>query len=109
MEFYAYHGVYPGERKKGNWFRVDLSFSQNIAKAGISDSLTDTVDYVQVFRMIEEEMKIPSNLLEHLATRLMNRLHEQFPELKNIELKITKKSPPVDGNIAGVSISVSQV
>lgn len=104
MEFFAYHGVYPEERANGGRFRVELSFETDIQQAGKSDDLNDTVDYSAVYALVADEMNRPSKLLEHLATRMLERISTAFPAISRPELRITKLLPPIEGNISGVSI-----
>ena len=106
MQFHAFHGVYPEERKNGQLYRVDFSFHTEIEKASHTDSLADAVDYSQIYTIISEEMKQASNLLEHLAVRIERRLKDSFPSIKQTELKLTKLSPPIDGSIEGVSLTL---
>ena len=104
LGFYAYHGVHPEERINGQQYELSLTLETDISKAIQSDSLNDTVDYSHVFQIVESEMAIPSNLLEHVAGRIVKRLHLTFSEIVSTEIKITKLQPPLKGNIAGVSV-----
>jgi dihydroneopterin aldolase len=106
MKFYAFHGVYPEERKNGQLYRVDFSFHTEIEKGSISDSIEDTVDYTSIYKIISEEMNEASNLLEHVAVRMNKRLMETFPLIHQTELKLTKLSPPIDGSMDGVSLTI---
>ncbi len=42
MEFYGYHGVFAEENKLGQRFRVDLTASLDLSKAGQTDDLNAT-------------------------------------------------------------------
>ena len=103
MRFYAYHGVLPQEKKVGNWFSVDLELSVDLARPALSDQLQDTLNYAAV----EEEMAIPSELLEHAAGRILRRIRGQFPQVEGIMVRLTKEYPPFKGQVGGASVSLS--
>lgn len=104
MRFYAYHGVGDQEKVVGNWYRVELTVTLPLAKAIESDCLTDTIDYSHLFRLIKQEMDIPSDLLEHLAGRILKALKAAYPQLTAIELKVSKLRPPFEGELESASV-----
>ncbi len=106
MQFHAFHGVYPEERKNGQLYRVDFSFYTEIEKATQSDALADAIDYASIYGLILEEMMCASNLIEHVAMRINRRLIASFPTINQTELTLTKLSPPIEGSIEGVSITL---
>jgi dihydroneopterin aldolase len=40
-------------------------------------------------------MKIKSKLLEHVSERIIASVHSSFPEIKRIEVKVSKMNPPM--------------
>lgn len=104
MLFWAYHGVYENERKQGGQFEVNILIETDYTKASLTDNLTDTIDYTQIYNIINEEMGIPSNLLEHVAKRITDRLIFSFPQITSGTIKIAKLNPPILGNIGSVWI-----
>ena len=107
MEFRGHHGCLESERRDGNWFRVDLVYDYDMRKAARTDALEDAVDYSQVYELIREEMAVPANLLEHLASRILNRLTDRFPTITYAELTVTKFNPPLDGRVESTSVTVT--
>ena len=67
---YAYHGVAPQENLIGNEYLIDLKLKVDISKAAQTDEVTDTVNYAEVHQVIENEMAVPSKLLEHVSGRI---------------------------------------
>ncbi len=104
MRFYAYHGVLPQEQKVGNWFWVDLSLKVDLSRAALSDDLQDTLNYAEVYDLVAEEMTIPSQLLEHVAGRIIRRLQQQFSLIQGIRIELGKEYPPFKQHAEGVSI-----
>ena len=97
MRFHAFHGCLPSERENGGEYLVDFSCSVNPETAIQTDDLAYTVDYSAVYRLVAEQMAIPSNLLEHVAGRIRDAIEEAFPELEEFEISISKLAPPVGG------------
>jgi 7,8-dihydroneopterin aldolase/epimerase/oxygenase len=105
MEFYAFHGHFDVEKIVGNRFLVNLMIEADCCKAGLSDRLQDTLDYQKAYRVVKEEMAIPSDLLEYVAQRILNRIKIEFPEAQKVKVKVSKLNPPLGGQIEKVSVS----
>lgn len=106
MEFFGRHGCLEQEQRDGNWFRVDLAYDYDMRKAARTDALEDAVDYSQIYELIREEMDIPARLLEHLASRILDRITDRFPMIEYAELTVTKRNPPLDGRVESTSVTV---
>lgn len=108
MTFYAYHGAFTQERKVGNVFVVNLEITAPLSKAVESDDLNDTINYAEVYDIIKKEMNVPSNLLEHLAGRIMNSLKVSYPDIEHIVVKLSKQNPPFGGDIKYASVILEE-
>ncbi|MBQ8673412.1 MAG: dihydroneopterin aldolase [Bacteroides sp.] len=110
LHCYACHGVMPQERLVGNRYTVNLRLRADIGEAMQSDDVAHTVNYADVCRAVEQEMAIPSQLLEHVASRILHRLFREFPRVEAVELKLTKRNPPMGADVeaAGVEISMER-
>ena len=108
MEFYAYHGHYEEEQIVGNRFILDLKIETDCQKAAESDDINDAVNYQTAYKIIKKEMKIKSYLLESIAGRILNALYDNFDEIKQITLKVSKMNPPMGGKIKKVSITMTK-
>lgn len=97
LEFHAFHGVHPLEKKIGTIFAITISMELDLDKASMSDALHDTVDYGAVYACVEKEMQIPSYLIEHVAGRIKRVLLQTFPSITQIQVQIVKKNPPIKG------------
>jgi dihydroneopterin aldolase len=97
MEFYARHGYYEEERKIGNKYSVDVKLELDFAEASASDRLEGTVDYEQVYGIVAEVMSIDASLLEHLAGKMIKALKLKFPQVKTVQVKVSKYNPPIKG------------
>lgn len=104
MEFYAHHGHFKEEQKVGNHFIVNAKLKTDITKAAQTDNLAYALDYQKVYKVIEEEMKQKSSLLENLLMRTVKRLFIEFIQLEYLEMKISKLNPPLGGKVDRVSL-----
>ncbi|MEO7983206.1 MAG: dihydroneopterin aldolase [Bacteroidota bacterium] len=95
VRFRAYHGVHPEERQKGNDFVVNMQVSY-IPEAGAILSLADTIDYANLFEIINETMQQPVDLLETLVQTIANTTYQQYPHVKEITVSVEKLNPPID-------------
>ncbi|MCP9612729.1 dihydroneopterin aldolase [Coprobacter tertius] len=107
IKFYAYHGVSETERKVGNNYEVYLKVNLSLEKAAITDNLEDTVNYALLYDCIKKEMMIPSNLLEHVAGRIITAICKKHPVIWGGSIKISKIKPPISGDIERASVSFS--
>ncbi len=108
MEFYAFHGCYSEERIVGNKFIVDLTIKINKNQSCYSDNLKHTINYIDVYRLVKEQMQIKSHLLEHVAQRIIDCLYKQIPGIKHVDLTVKKLNPPVGGQVGAVCISLAR-
>ena len=108
MEFFAFHGHFSEEQLTGNRFIVDLEFEAATEKAGRSDVLTDAADYQIAYRIVSAEMQVKSKLIENVASRILDALHREMPEIGKATVSIRKMNPPMGGKIGSVSVTMSK-
>jgi dihydroneopterin aldolase len=94
------------EQKVGGEFIVDVRVGYPIAAAMESDEVSDTLNYAELYELVKQEMDTPSQLLEHVAGRIVKKIGEQFPQVTSIDLKITKKNPPMGADCDGAGVHV---
>ena len=102
--FYANHGVFLQENLVGNEYVVNLKMKLDLGKAGMTDNLDDTVSYADVYNIIKKEMEVPSKLLEHVAKRMILSIKGRFPQIDEIEVKLSKRNPPIGGQLDYASV-----
>tara|TARA_Y100001933_G_scaffold264082_1_gene328182 strand:- start:3783 stop:4076 length:294 start_codon:yes stop_codon:yes gene_type:complete len=90
----------------GSDYRVDLEVTTDLSKPAISDQLSETVDYVHLNNIIKEEMTVRSNLLEHVAKRIIDRILTEIPEVSEVEVEVSKINPPIGGDVESVSVKL---
>jgi len=104
IRVYAYHGCLVEEGKIGSEYRVDLSVKANLKPSSKTDQLSDTVDYVQLNKIVKEEMAVRTKLLETVADLILDRILLEIPLVNKAKIKVSKLNPPIGGNVEMVSI-----
>lgn len=90
---FAFHGVHEEERQAGTNFSIDLTVAYPLTSP--ITSLNQTIDYVQLSAWVKEAMDKPTTLLETVAESICDRIKENFSSVTEINITITKLSPPV--------------
>jgi 7,8-dihydroneopterin aldolase/epimerase/oxygenase len=107
IKVFAYHGCLPDEKNIGGEFIVDVCVECDFSLAAATDDLKLTVDYCMIFDIVQEQMKIPSKLIEQVAYRITNNIVQTAEqEILGIKVRITKINPPVNGPIENVWVEV---
>ena len=104
----AHHGCLPEEAKIGGDFVVNVQLKGDFSAAAASDKLADAADYVKVYEAVKHEMKIRSNLIEHVAERIALHLKKIFPQVAHLTVEVVKKKPPMNGNVDEVSVVIEK-
>ncbi|MBR1798588.1 MAG: dihydroneopterin aldolase [Bacteroidales bacterium] len=110
MHFYAHHGCFEEEQCIGTWFDVDVRLEVDTAQAQLTDDLSSTVSYLDVFQIVKQQMNCPSHLLEHVARRIADCILSSFTMVEQCHVTLRKLNPPLGGHLdaAGVEVSVKR-
>jgi 7,8-dihydroneopterin aldolase/epimerase/oxygenase len=103
---FSYHGCLVEESKIGSNYSIDLEIKTDLTKSAQSDELKDTVDYVLLNQIVVDEMTIRSNLLEHVAQRIIDSAMKKIPSISYINVAVSKLNPPIGGDVEAVTIVV---
>jgi len=102
LRFFAHHGLYEEERKVSNEFMVDLEVGLGAAGPVIT-KMSETINYIKLYELVKKHMLETTDLLETLAMKITEDIHQSYPQVKKVTISITKKYPPVinfSGNVA---------
>ncbi|MFT6748273.1 MAG: dihydroneopterin aldolase [Flavobacterium sp.] len=106
---FAYHGCLVEEGKIGSDYLVNLTVLVDLEKSSETDDLTDTADYVDLNRIVTEEMATRSKLLEHVARRIINRIFKELSVIQKVIVEVSKLNPPIGGDVESVTIQMEEV
>ncbi len=102
LVFFGTHGVNPEETELGQRFGVDLTVRLDLSKPARTDHLDDTVSYSALYKLVRAEVEgKPSKLIEHLAGRLLDKILDYNKRIIEVEVTISKLSPPLKGITSG--------
>ncbi len=92
---YGYTGYLAEERYLGQWFEVDLRIGIDLATAGQSDRIEDTLDYRRVISTVKEivgtaKFALVEKLAETIIATVLN-----FDQVQQVELKLHKPAAPI--------------
>lgn len=108
MQFFGCHGVLPEEKNKPQPFLVDVEMSLDLAAAGRSDNLADTVSYDEIFHAVRQIVEDRSfNLIEALAETIAETLLSGFP-LQEVEVTVYKPQAPVEGKFNYFAVKIKR-
>ena len=105
LRFFAGRGLYIQEELVGNEFEVDLVVEMQAAQQIVS--IDQTINYVELFQLIKEEINQNTPLLETTAFNVSEKLRVKFPNIDKITLSIRKLNPPITGFMGSVGITYS--
>jgi len=108
MEFYSFHGHYPEEQIVGNRFLVDLIIETDMSRPSVTDCLNDAADYQKAYEIVRAAMERRSNLLENIASRILDSLFSEMNGIKRATVKVSKINPPLGGKTASVSVVMTR-
>jgi len=108
IRVFANHGCLAEETKIGSDYRVDLEVKADLQTSAKTDKLSDTVDYVFLNKVIREEMKKSSHLLETVAKRILLRIFQEDALVKKATVWVSKINPPIGGDVEMVTIKMTE-
>lgn len=96
--FYAHHGVMQEEHRIGGRYEVDVSMHLDFTGAAQEDALDQTVDYEQIYKLVQEIVTTNNfYLIERLAYLIAEKVLATYPFIEMVEVVVRKPNPPVGG------------
>jgi dihydroneopterin aldolase len=107
VKFLAYHGFYPQERIMGNHFIVDAEVEFLQLHQFTDDEIAHTVNYEQVYAIVDKHMRITRKLLETVVQSIIDDLKTTYPFAETIRVGLKKLNPPLPGSVACSFIEIT--
>jgi dihydroneopterin aldolase len=105
IKLFGFHGCMPEEKYIGSHYTINVEVEFDFYQASIKDDLSKTINYVDLYSIVKEEMNIHSKLIEHLAQRIIQRIKKYKKFLiKYTKVKVCKENPPLQGNIDRICV-----
>ncbi len=105
---YGYTGFLPEEQVLGQWFEVDLVIDLDLALAGRSDNLNDTLDYRGVIEATKAAVKNSKFLLvERLAAEIAAKILG-LAMVEQVRVKLHKPAAPIPDFGGKITIDITR-
>ncbi|HFC9134996.1 dihydroneopterin aldolase [Enterococcus faecium] len=110
LKFYTKNGVLKEERLLGQQLEIDLELVLNLAKAGKTDNVIDTIDYSEINIMISDIIENHSyHLIEALASAILDSIEINYKgKITKSIVRIRKYSVPMPGIFDNVEIEMER-
>ena len=96
LQFNSFHGIHEEEKILGNDYVVNVCVEFN-EETEVIDSIHETINYAEIYKIIKSGMDNPTPLLETVIMEAGKSIHHKFPELHSINISIEKMHPPIEG------------
>ena len=112
LRVYAHHGVFDFERAYGQDFFIDCDVWLDAEAAAANDDLAKTVNYGQLANaLVENAKQNPVDLLETLATRLLDEVMafgvgDATQIVRKAKVTVHKPNAPIEHEFSDVSVTV---
>jgi dihydroneopterin aldolase len=108
MAFYGYHGVLSEENTLGQKFFIDIEIIKSLKEAGLTDDLTKSVSYADVYERTENIARGKKfKLIEALAEAIAQDILENF-DIEGIKIRIKKPEAPIPGHFDYVGVEIER-
>lgn len=108
LRVYAYHGVKPEEKEKGQPFILDITLLTDVRGPGASDRLEETINYSKAAkRAVAVMLSEKNDLIERAATRVAETLLAEFPA-EEVTVCLKKPRAPVAADFEYVAVEITR-
>ncbi|MBN2288561.1 MAG: dihydroneopterin aldolase [Candidatus Glassbacteria bacterium] len=108
MKFYSHSGLHSFERDVGQLFEIDVDCYLDLEQASLSDHLVDTINYPELFGLVQSVMENSSyNLMERLVGEIARRILSELP-VERVTVRCRKPRVPVKGFIDYAEVEVTR-
>jgi dihydroneopterin aldolase len=107
VSFKSSIGVHAEERLLGNNFLVDFEVIFKNSKNPDKENLEDTINYSDLYAILETEFKQTNFLLETTAQNILDETLSKYPDLRSIKIKIKKLNPPIKAQISHAFVALN--
>ena len=108
LRIFAYHGVNPEEKEKGQPFVLDITLYKDLSLPGATDDLNDTVNYSRVAKTATRVMLAQKDdLIARAASRVAEAVLAEFP-VREVTVRLKKPRAPIAGDFEYVAVEITR-
>ncbi|MDO5700230.1 MAG: 2-amino-4-hydroxy-6-hydroxymethyldihydropteridine diphosphokinase [Bowdeniella nasicola] len=105
---HGYHGVFDHEKREGQTFLADVTYTLDTRAAARGDALAASVSYAEVAALVHARLAGPSvDLLETLAEAIARDVLGAGP-LSSVRVRVHKPEAPIDVDFADVCVTIER-
>ncbi|MCG9885587.1 MAG: dihydroneopterin aldolase [Cyanobacteria bacterium] len=105
---YGYTGYLPEEKVLGQWFEVDATIDVDLAAAGRSDRIEETLDYRRAIACIREiTCGSKADLIEWVAESIAAAILE-LKGAQRVTVRVTKPAAPLQDFNGTLAVEVTR-
>lgn len=109
LEIYAYHGVLPEEKAKGQNFILSAELFLDLRESGIMDDLKKTVNYAEVCQDIYQVVTGNKfDLIEAVAESVADTILLKYELIKSVRIVLSKPEAPIPMNFDTVCVDITR-
>jgi dihydroneopterin aldolase len=71
-------------------------------------TLSDTIDYAEVYSLVKHVFSSTEQLLEVVAEKIFKAIAERFPTAAEVDISILKTNPPIEAFIGQVGVQLKK-
>ena len=105
---YGYVGYLAEERVLGQWFEVDLTLWVDLAPAGQSDAIADTLDYREAIAIVKEQITTAKfDLVEKLIQAIADKILS-LEKVERVRVKLSKPAAPIPDFSGRITLDITR-
>jgi 7,8-dihydroneopterin aldolase/epimerase/oxygenase len=105
---YGYTGYLAEEQVLGQWFEVDLAIEVDLAAAGKSDAIEDTLDYRRAIKIVQHHIQCDRfALIEKLATAIAEDILK-LDQARQVRVQLSKPAAPIPDFGGRITVDISR-
>ena len=105
---YGYVGYLPEERVLGQWFEVDLTLWVDLAPAGKSDNIADTLDYREAIAIVKEQITTAKfDLVEKLVEAIADKILA-LEKVEQVKVELSKPAAPIPEFSGRITLDITR-
>ena len=97
VKCFAHHGVFPSEKKNGQYFFIDLDLVLDNTQFFPDDSLNNTANYADIIKTAKTEFERTGfDLIETAAHHTAKTILNNFKVIKTATVTVHKPNAPIE-------------
>lgn len=109
LRFLGHHGVLQEEKSLGQRFDIDIDLYLNLTQAGRTDALTETINYAEIYELIEKEVTGQCyDLIEKLCYRLVCLILSYDVRIQEAQVIVKKPQAPIKGHFDCAAVIIKR-